>query len=265
MSRLQQRLADLAGRKALIPFITAGHPRPDDTVAIMHQLVKHGADVIELGMPFSDPMADGPVIQQASEHAIQQGVGIAETIHMVKSFRRQDPTTPVVLMGYLNPVECMGHQAFVDAAKDAGVDALLLVDSPPEESDDLLQRLRQESLDQIFLIAPTTTEQRQAMICQHASGFVYYVALKGVTGAADLDAQAVNADVIRIRQHTQLPVAVGFGVKDAASAMAVAQEADAVVIGSALVSLLHGCESMAAAETAIAEFLGPIRTALNSL
>jgi len=265
MSRLQQRMADLAGKKALIPFVTAGHPRPEDTVAIMHQLVKNGADVIELGMPFSDPMADGPVIQQASERAIANGVGIDETIQMVAEFRASDTSTPVVLMGYLNPVECMGHQDFVDAAKAAGVDGLLLVDSPPEESDDLLQRLRAEALDQIFLIAPTTTDERQEMICRHASGFVYYVALKGVTGASDLDAQAVNHDVKEIKQHTDLPVAVGFGVKDATSAMAVAQAADAVVIGSALVSLLQGCESLGAAETAITEFLRPIRTALDSL
>ncbi len=265
MSRLHNKLSHLAGRKALIPFITAGHPNPDMTVAIMQQLVADGADVIELGMPFSDPMADGPVIQQASEQAIAKGTGIKETIAMVKQFRQQDQTTPVVLMGYLNPVECMGYSQFVEKAHEAGVDALLLVDSPPEESTDLLAQLQQVDMEQIFLIAPTTTDERKQMICEHAKGFVYYVALKGVTGSADLDSQAVNKDVSSIRNFTNLPVAVGFGVKDADSAVAVAEQADAVVIGSALVSLLNDCDSVAAAQTAVSKFIKPIRTALNSL
>lgn len=265
MSLLQQRFADLGNKKALIPFITAGHPHPEMTVEIMHELVANGADVIELGMPFSDPMADGAVIQQASEHAIKQGVGINETIAMVKQFRTQDQQTPVILMGYLNPVECMGAASFVNLAIDAGIDGVLLVDSPPEESDELLKQLKNHGLSQIFLIAPTTTEARKEMICSVASGFVYYVALKGVTGASDLDADSVNRDVLRIKQHTQLPVAVGFGVKDASSAMAVAAQADAVVIGSALVKLLGECENSTQAKAAITNFIKPIRVALDSL
>lgn len=265
MSLLKQQFKKLAGKKALVPFITAGHPKPELTVGIMHELVKNGADVIELGMPFSDPMADGPVIQQASEQAIAQGVGIEHTIAMVKEFRTNNQHTPVVLMGYLNPVECMGHSHFVEQAKAAGVDALLLVDSPPEESTELLKQLKAQDLEQIFLIAPTTTESRKKMICQHASGFVYYVALKGVTGSAELNSDSVNSDVLSIKKHTDLPVAVGFGVKDAASAVAVAQQADAVVIGSALVSLLGACNDLQSATKAIEQFIKPIRIALDSL
>ena len=265
MSLFKQTFKQLAGRKALIPFITAGHPKPELTVDIMHALVKNGADVIEVGMPFSDPMADGPVIQQASEHAIAQGIGIEHTIEMVKTFRLKNQHTPVVLMGYLNPVECMGHNQFVTQAKAAGIDALLLVDSPPEESTDLLEQLHSHGLEQIFLVAPTTTDSRTKMICEHASGFVYYVALKGVTGSADLDTQSVDTDVLKIKKHTDLPVAVGFGVKDAASAVAVARQADAVVIGSALVSLLGECDSIDSANQIIEDFIKPIRQALDSL
>jgi tryptophan synthase alpha chain len=265
MSLLNNKLSNLAGKKALIPFITAGHPKPEMTVTIMHQLVQSGADVIELGMPFSDPMADGPVIQLSSEQAIQQGVGILETIEMVKQFRQQDTTTPVVLMGYLNPVECMGYSSFVQTAHEAGVDALLLVDSPPEESADLLAQLKRHDMEQIFLVAPTTTEDRKQMICQHANGFVYYVALKGVTGSADLDSQSVNTDVMSIKKYTDLPIAVGFGVKDAKSAVAVAENAEAVVIGSALVSLLDSCATITDANEAVTNFIKPIRTALDSL
>lgn len=265
MSLLKQTFQKLSGKKALIPFITAGHPKPELTVDIMHELAKNGADVIELGMPFSDPMADGPVIQQASEFAIAQGVGIEHTIEMVKEFRQKNQLTPVVLMGYLNPVECMGYGQFVTQAKAAGVDALLLVDSPPEESADLLEQLHAHDLEQIFLVAPTTTDSRTKMICEHASGFVYYVALKGVTGSADLDAQSVNSDVINIKNYTDLPVAVGFGVKDAASAVAVAGHADAVVIGSALVSLLGACKDTDSTTQVVEDFIKPIRLALDSL
>ncbi len=265
MSLLATTFQQLAGKKALVPFITAGHPKPELTVGIMHELVNSGVNIIELGMPFSDPMADGPVIQHASERAIAQGVGIEDCLAMVKAFRQTDQVTPVVLMGYLNPVECMGYSRFVAVAKDAGVDGLLLVDSPPEESAELLQKLHAHDMEQIFLVAPTTTESRMNMICQHASGFVYYVALKGVTGSADLNSQAVNTDVNKIKQHTDLPVAVGFGVKDAASAVAVAEQADAVVIGSALVSLLDSCDDLESATQAIRQFIKPIRTALDSL
>ncbi|MEZ5473101.1 MAG: tryptophan synthase subunit alpha [Marinicella sp.] len=265
MSLLKTTFTKLSGKKALIPFVTAGHPNADMTVGIMHQLVKSGADVIELGMPFSDPMADGPVIQHASERAIATGTGIKETIAMVKQFRIQNQSTPVVLMGYLNPVECMGYTEFVAAAHDAGADAVLLVDSPPEESTELLEQLKQADMEQIFLIAPTTTEERKQMICRHANGFVYYVALKGVTGSANLDSHAVNKDLQSVRKHTDLPIAVGFGVKDTQSAIAVAEQADAVVIGSALVSLLDQCQSIIEAEKAVDAFIKPIRTALDSL
>ncbi|TDR22492.1 tryptophan synthase subunit alpha [Marinicella litoralis] len=265
MSLLKTMFETLGTKKALIPFITAGHPKPDLTVDIMHELVNAGADVIELGMPFSDPMADGPVIQLASEKAISQGVGIDHVIEMVKQFRSTNQHTPVVLMGYLNPIECKGNKVFVEQAKMAGVDALLLVDSPPEESADLLENLKSHDMEQIFLVAPTTTDARKQMICQHASGFIYYVALKGVTGSADLDCHSVDADVQSIQQLTDLPVAVGFGVKDAASAVSVASKADAVVIGSALVSLLDGCTDLASASNAIRQFIKPIRTALDSL
>lgn len=265
MSLLKATFENLKNKKALIPFITAGHPKPDLTVNIMHELVKNGADVIELGMPFSDPMADGPVIQLASEKAIALGTGIDQVLQMVKQFRKNNSNTPVVLMGYLNPVECKGNQLFVEQAKSVGVDALLLVDSPPEESGDLIKQLTQHDMEQIFLVAPTTTENRKKMICQHASGFIYYVALKGVTGSANLDSDAVNKDVLSIKKLTKLPVAVGFGVKDAASALSVAKEADAVVIGSALVSLLDRCEDSASASKAITQFIKPIRTALDSL
>ena len=265
MSLLKTTFAQLGDKKALIPFVTAGFPTPQWTVDIMHELVSNGADIIELGMPFSDPMADGPVIQQASEHAITQGVGIESTIAMVKTFRLKNQTTPVVLMGYLNPVECMGYDEFVTQAKEAGVDALLLVDSPPEESSELLKKLESQGLEQIFLIAPTTTENRARMICEHAAGFVYYVALKGVTGSADLDSMSVNKDVLKIKEYTDLPVAVGFGVKDATSAVAVAAHANAVVIGSALVSLVGDCDSLESAQKVIGEFIKPIRQALDSL
>ncbi len=265
MNLINSTFKQLGDKKALIPFVTAGYPKPEMTVPIMHELVKNGADIIELGMPFSDPMADGPVIQQASEQAIKQGIGINETLAMVQTFREQNQHTPVVLMGYLNPVECMGHEQFVTTAKAAGVDGLLLVDSPPEESTDLLKQLQQHDLVQVFLIAPTTTDDRKRMICAHAAGFIYYVALKGVTGAADLDTAAVNADVKSIKKISDLPVAVGFGVKDAESAVAVAAQGQAVVIGSALVQLLGGCEDVDAASHAITDFIKPIRTALDSL
>ncbi|WP_127477465.1 tryptophan synthase subunit alpha [Sulfurivermis fontis] len=237
MSRLQQKFADLkaAGRKALIPFITAGDPRPEITVPLMHALVAAGADVIELGVPFSDPMADGPVIQRASERALEHHVSLRNVLAMVHTFRQQDAATPVVLMGYLNPVEAMGYAAFAAAAAQAGVDGLLTVDIPPEEAGELLAALRPHGIDPIFLLSPTTADSRIATICRAASGFVYYVSVKGVTGAAHLDVDGVRAQVERIRAHTDLPVGVGFGIRDAGSARAVAQVADAVIVGSALV------------------------------
>lgn len=238
MSRIAACFAALHGarRKALIPYITAGDPNPKVTVPLMHALVEAGADIIELGVPFSDPMADGPVIQQACERALVHHVSLHQVLDMVGEFRRHDTTTPLVLMGYLNPVEVMGYEAFAAAAAQAGVDGVLTVDLPPEEGHALMERLKQRKLDPIFLLAPTTTEARRKKICATASGFVYYVSLKGVTGAASLDTGAVANKVQEIRTHTTLPIGVGFGIRDGASAAAVAAVADAVIVGSALVS-----------------------------
>jgi tryptophan synthase alpha chain len=225
-----------AGRKALIPYITAGDPNPDVTVPLMHALVKAGADIIELGVPFSDPMADGPVIQQACERALAHHVSLRRVLEMVRTFRTENDTTPVVLMGYLNPVEVMCYESFAVAAAEAGVDGVLTVDLPPEEGGELVGHLRRHGVDPIFLLAPTTIPARVKEICTVASGFVYYVSLKGVTGAATLDVAAVASKLKEIRAVTTLPIGVGFGIRDGASAARVAAVADAVVVGSALVS-----------------------------
>lgn len=237
MNRIAKRFQALreSGRKALIPFITAGDPHPDITVPLMHSLVKAGADIIELGVPFSDPMADGPVIQVAAERALQHNVSLRDVLVMVKKFRHDDKDTPVVLMGYLNPVEIMGYDTCAKDCAVVGADALLIVDLPPEESGALVPELRRHDLDLVFLLAPTTTPQRMEKICAQAGGFVYYVSLKGVTGSANLDVQAVASKVAEIRKHTDLPVGVGFGIKDASTAAQISKVADAVVVGSALV------------------------------
>jgi tryptophan synthase alpha chain len=241
MSRIENRLALLRreGRKALIPYITAGDPRPDLTVSLMHALVAAGADIIELGVPFSDPMADGPVIQRASERALAHHVSLHRVLEMVGAFRRDDATTPIVLMGYLNPIESMGYEAFAESARRAGVDGVLTVDMPPEESHDLLESLRARGIDPIFLVAPTTTPERVRRIGATGRGFIYYVSLKGVTGASHLDLSAVKDKVTELRKHCGLPIGVGFGIKDAQSAIAVGGIADAVIIGSALVRLIE--------------------------
>lgn len=226
------------GRKALIGYVTAGDPSPEVTLPLMQAMVEAGADIIELGVPFSDPMADGPVIQAASERALAHHVSLRQVLEMVRAFRAVDGRTPVVLMGYLNPIEAMGYEAFAQAAADAGVDGILTVDLPPEESHDLLQRLRAHHLDSIFLVAPTSTPERIARICAAAGGFVYYVSLKGVTGAATLDAAAVERKVAEIRALTDLPIGIGFGIKDAPSAARIAAVGDAVIVGSALVRLV---------------------------
>jgi tryptophan synthase alpha chain len=237
MSRISACLKKLQaeGRQALIPYVTAGDPTPAITVPLMHAMVQAGADIIELGVPFSDPMADGPVIQRAAERALEHGTSLRDVLAMVAEFRRDDADTPLVLMGYLNPVEVMGYEAFAAAAAEAGVDGVLSVDLPPEEAAELVAALRQHSLDPIFLLAPTTDDARIEKICAMASGYVYYVALKGVTGAGGLDVAAVSDKLSQIRRHTSLPVGVGFGIKDADSAARVARVADAVVVGSALV------------------------------
>lgn len=225
-----------AGRKALIPYVTAGDPHPAVTVPLMHALVEAGADILELGIPFSDPMADGPVIQQACERALLHHTGLRQVLEMVRAFRADNDTTPVVLMGYLNPVEVMGYETFARAAAAAGVDAVLTVDLPPEEGGELMACLREHRLDPIFLLAPNSTPARVKKICAAASGFVYYVSLKGVTGAASLDTEAVARKLKEIRAVTDLPIGVGFGIRDGDSAARVAAVADAVVVGSALVS-----------------------------
>jgi tryptophan synthase alpha chain len=264
MSRIADTFNKLRsqGRKALIPYVTAGDPFADATPQIMAAMARAGADVIELGVPFSDPMADGPVIQQASERALARGIGLSHCLQMVRDFRKLDDTTPVVLMGYANPVERWGALRFVADAKAAGVDGVLIVDYPPEACEDFANALKQQQIDPIFLLAPTSTDERIARTAKVASGYVYYVALKGVTGAGHLDVSGVASMLPRIRRHVSLPVGVGFGIRDAASAKAVAEVADAVVIGSALVQRLESQSRDKVADSAAA-FVAEIRAALD--
>ena len=238
MSRLKASFEALkaANKTALIPFITAGDPHPSVTVNLMHDMVQAGASVLELGVPFSDPMAEGPVIQLACERALKHNVSLGDVLGMVKEFRSKDNNTPIVLMGYANPVEVMGYDKFAKAAASAGVDGLILVDLPPEEGAELISALKVNDIDMIFLLAPTSTDERMQLICDQASGFVYYVSLKGVTGSANLDVDSVVKKVDQIRTHTSIPVGVGFGIRDAESAAQVAAVADAVVVGSAIVN-----------------------------
>jgi tryptophan synthase alpha chain len=265
VSRIDTRFAELKSKRrtGLIPFVTAGDPLPEATVALMHALVEAGADLIELGVPFSDPMADGPVIQHASERAVARGVGLNEILGWVREFRQRDANTPVVLMGYMNPVEIHGAKAFAEEAVDAGVDGVLLVDCPIEQIE-AAHPLRAAGLQQIFLAAPTTTDQRLKAICEAAQGFLYYVSFAGITGADRISMDNVRERVTMIRQQAHTPVAVGFGVRDAASAAAIGQFADAVVIGSALVDRLAGAGSADEACTRAKEFLAPIRAALDA-
>ena len=265
MSRIDRRFAALkqAGRTGLIPFVTAGDPSPEHAVALMHALVEAGADVIELGVPFSDPMADGPVIQHASERAIAKGVGLAQVLGWVSEFRRRDADTPIVLMGYLNPVEIHGYGRFAAEARAAGVDGVLLVDCPLEESA-VLQPLRDAGLQQILLAAPTTAPARMAQLCGAAEGFLYYVSFAGITGAGHLSTRDIAARVADIRSRAKAPVAVGFGVRDAQTAKDIAGFADAVVIGSALVDRLSGAATAHEIAARAQEFLRPIRTALDA-
>ena len=237
MSKIQATFERLQaqGRKALIPFVTAGDPDPATTVPLMHALVEAGADIIELGVPFSDPMADGPTIQRASERALRKGVSLRQVLEMVANFRADNNETPVVLMGYANPIEAMGVETFAAAAFDAGVDGVLVVDYPPEEGVDFARIMRANALDPIFLLAPTSTEARIAQVAELASGYVYYVSLKGVTGSAQLDVEAVARRIPEIRAAVGVPVGVGFGIRDAQTAGAVARIADAVVVGSRII------------------------------
>ncbi|MCW8825264.1 MAG: tryptophan synthase subunit alpha [Gammaproteobacteria bacterium] len=238
MSRIQKRFENLksAGKTALIPFITAGDPNPEVTVPVMHAMVEAGADIIELGVPFSDPMADGPTIQKASERALEHHVSLSSVMEMVKTFRETDSETPVVLMGYLNPIEVMGYENFAERASSAGVDGILTVDLPPEEAVDVIPVFKKHNLDPTFLISPTTDKQRIEKIAAQASGWLYYVSVKGITGSAELDTVEVAKRVDTIRGITSLPIGVGFGIKDGDSAARVAKIADAVVVGSALVN-----------------------------
>lgn len=266
MSRISHRFKQLEerGRVALIPFVTAGDPGPDITVPLMHAMVEAGADIIELGVPFSDPMADGPVIQRASERALEHGVSLRDVLGMVRHFREQDSETPVVLMGYLNPIEVMGYDAFALAASEVGVDGVLTVDLPPEEADELLAVLRPREIDPIFLLAPTSSEKRFQRICDAASGFVYYVSVKGITGSSHLAVGEVAAKTAQIRKHTDLPVGVGFGIKNADTAQAVAQVADAVIVGSVLVNQIEELrETPEAIAPAIAQTLSSMRHAID--
>jgi tryptophan synthase alpha chain len=264
--RLQHTFQALAAssRKGLIPFITCGDPHPDCTCAIMHALVEVGASAIELGMPFSDPAADGPVIEKASERAIAKGTTLASVLATLAQFRTRDAATPVVLMGYLNPILQYGRTQFFADAKAAGADALLLVDCPIEESEKMRPELHAHGLQQIFLVAPTSSPARRQRMAAHAEGFLYYVSFAGITGASLLDPSEVSDAVIALKAISKAPVAVGFGVKDAASARAIAEHADAVVVGSALVQHLAASTDSADAQQRALDFLRPIRTALDS-
>jgi|TARA_B110000238_G_scaffold126991_1_gene137096 tryptophan synthase alpha chain len=237
MSRIKITFESLKNKnkKALIPFFTAGDPHPDKTVEIMHALVESGADMIELGIPFSDPMADGPVIQRASERALKNSVGITTTIKLAKEFREKDKTTPLILMGYANPIEAIGIDYFVSIAAEAGIDGVITVDYPPEESKQFVEKLKEKNIDSIFLLSPTTDNKRIELIIKQATGFLYYVSLKGVTGSANIDIKQVAQNVQNIEKFTKLPIAVGFGVRDAKTAQQVSSISDAVVIGSRIV------------------------------
>ena len=266
MSRIQGRFEALAKakRKALIPYITAGDPNPSLTVPLMKALVESGADILELGVPFSDPMADGPVIQRAGERALKHGVGLSDVLRFVIEFRKSDSKTPIVLMGYANPIEAMGVETFVAAAKAAGVDGVIVVDYPPEECEQFAAMAKKAEIDPIFLLAPTSTDKRIEQVGRVGSGYLYYVSLRGITGAANIDLGDVAARIPKIRAATRLPIGVGFGIRDAESARRVAQSADAVVIGSRIIQEIEaGAPEQAAAR--VKSFLKPIREALDEM
>jgi len=269
MSRIAATFSALKkqGRKALVPYVTAGFPFADITPELMHAMVAAGSDVIELGVPFSDPMADGPVIQKAGEQALALGIGMPQVLAMVREFRKRDDKTPVVLMGYANPVErydlVHGKDAFVRDAAASGVDGILVVDYPPEECEEFAAKLKAAGLDLIFLLAPTSTDERMKQVARVAGGYVYYVSLKGVTGAGHLDTGAVEQMLPRIRNHVKVPVGVGFGIRDAATAAAIGKVADAVVIGTKVIQLLEG-QPRDKAVAAVAGFLREIRSALDA-
>jgi tryptophan synthase alpha chain len=265
MSRIQGRFQALAAakRKALIPYIAAGDPHPSLTVPLMRALVDAGADIVELGVPFSDPMADGPVVQRAGERALKHGVGMADVLAMVRDFRKSDGATPIVLMGYANPIEAWGVAKFVAAARDGGVDGVIVVDYPPEECAEFAALAKKNDIDPVFLLAPTSTDERIEQVARLGSGFLYYVSLRGITGASHLDLGDVAARIPKIRAATRLPIGVGFGIRDAASARQVAASADAVVIGSRIIQEIEAAGA-GDAVARVKQFLLPIRKALDA-
>lgn len=253
------------GQTALIPYITAGDPEPWVTVQLMHALVDAGADIIELGVPFSDPMSDGPVIQKACERALKNNISLKHVLQMVQQFRDKNSETPVVLMGYANPLEAMGYEAFAEQAAKAGVDGVLTVDMPPEECETFLQAMDSNNIDTIFLVAPTTSDERMETIARVAKGFIYYVSIKGVTGSAALDVDEVNSKLAQLRTHTDLPLGVGFGIRDGKSAAAVAAVADAVVVGSTLVRCIEEhADRPEVIPQAVAGLIAEMRHAINA-
>ena len=262
MSRIANCLQQLKkqNKKALIPYIVAGDPDYATTLATLHAMVKAGADILEIGVPFSDPMAEGPVIQKGHERALASGMSLKKLLELVKEFRATDNNTPIVLMGYANPIEHMGYATFADNAVAVGVDGLLTVDIPPEEADDLNRELKRVGIDNIFLLAPTTTDARAKHICELATGYLYYVSLKGVTGAGNIDTQEVSEKLAQFRTYTSLPLCVGFGIKDAASARIVSETADGVVVGSVLVNTM--AELGAKSPNAVADIIAGIRSAI---
>ena len=265
MSRIQSKFEALKkqGRKALIPFVTAGDPNPKMTVSLMHALVESGADVLELGVPFSDPMADGPVIQRASERALKHKVGLRNVLQMVADFRGKDKVTPVVLMGYGNPIEAMGWETFAKRCAEVGVDGVLTVDFPPEESHDAFEFLQTHGIDPIFLIAPTTNDARIALVAKLARGYVYYVSLKGVTGAGNLDLGAIAQKIPQLRKHITVPIGVGFGIRDAETARAVSALCDGVVVGSRIVQEIENSKEQQVLEN-VSRLVTELRTAIDT-
>ena len=267
MSRISSSFTKLKteGRKALIPYVTAGDPAPGVTVGLLHAMVEAGADVIELGVPFSDPMADGPVIQLACERALMHNTRLTDVLEMVAEFRQKDDVTPIVLMGYLNPIEILGYERFAQEAQKAGVDGVLTVDLPPEESQEFNQIMREHDIDTIYLLAPTTEESRVKYVCENGSGYLYYVSVKGVTGSASLDVQSVADKLEVVRKYTDLPLGVGFGIKDVESATAVSKVAEGVIVGSVLVNkiaeLVKDQDNIA---PEVAAIINDMRTAMDS-
>lgn len=265
MSRIARCFEALgkAGRKALIPYIAAGDPHPSLTVPLMRGLVEAGADIIELGVPFSDPMADGPVIQRAGDRALKHGVGLSDVLGLAREFRKSDSRTPIVLMGYANPIEAMGVGKFLESAKAADIDGVIVVDYPPEECADFSASAKEKGIDPIFLLAPTSTDKRIQDVARTGSGYLYYVSLRGVTGASHIDLSEIGARVLKIRAATKLPIGVGFGIRDAESACKVAECADAVVIGSRIIQEIESGPAEEAV-TRVKNFLQPIRKALDA-